>query len=214
LNPNELLAAEPNIKNQPAHTGRPQSLMTELPHLREIFDHCTRGCHLSPEDEPMFSVLSTKYEAYADYFEALGFDLVRHDREFFYFAPDDPEKVTDTLPRIAVFAYILIDHAANQGQPIEEYILGRNFLVSALPHFALERYSALLRQVDVHDAADLKRILDHLERLGWLKWLGPDELRFLRPFHRVFDKCLELSEEGRPALPPANSNQSQPENLE
>jgi hypothetical protein len=167
--------------------------MNPLPHLRDIFDQLSRGTHLSPEDEPMFSTLAANYEPYAEYFEALGFKLIRHEREFFYFAPDSPEKVHDTLPRIAVFAYILIDYAANQGEPIEEFILGRNFLASALPHFTLERYAALLRQVDVHDAADLKRVLDHMERLGWLKWLGPDELRFLRPFHRIFDKCLELA---------------------
>lgn len=169
--------------------------MSTLPHLREIFDHCTRGSHLSPEDEPLFSALCAHYEAYAEYFHALGFELIRHEREFFYFAPDDPEKIPETLPRIAVFAYILVDHAANQGEPIEEFILGRNFLVSALPHFTLDRYAALLRQVDVLDEADLKRVLDHMERLGWLKWLGPGEFRFLRPFHRVFDKCIELAQE-------------------
>lgn len=173
--------------------------MNAPPYLREIFDHLTRGCHLSSEDEPWFSALAADYPAYAEYFAALGFQLVRHDREFFYFAPDDPEKITETLPRIAVFAYILIDHAANRGEPIEEYLLGRNFLVSGLPHFSLERYTALLRQVDVLEPADLKRILDHLERLGWLKWLGSDEFRFLRPFHRVFDKCLELARATAPA---------------
>jgi hypothetical protein len=175
--------------------------MNTLPHLRDIFDHLTRGCHMSSEHEPMFSALSANFPAYAEYFAALGFELVRHEREFFYFTPDQPEKVPDTLPRIAVFAYILIDHAANQGQSMEEFMLGRNFLASALPHFSLERYSALLRQVDVQDAADLKRILDHLERLGWLKWIGPDEFRFLRPFHRVFDKCIELSREVAAATP-------------
>jgi hypothetical protein len=169
--------------------------MNTPPHLREIFDLLTRGAHLSPEDEPMFSALSANFTAYAEYFAALGFELIRHPREFFYFAPDDPNRIHDTLPRIATFAYILVDHAANQGEPIEEFILGRNFLASTLPHFTLERYSSLLRQVDVLDEADLKRILDHMERLGWLKWLGPDEFRFLRPFHRVFDRCLELSKQ-------------------
>ena len=174
--------------------------MNSLPHLREIFDHLTRGCHLSPEDEPMYSALSgTNFPAYMDYFSALGFELVRHEREFFYFAPDQPEKVPETLPRIAVFSYILIDHAANQGLSIEEFMLGQNFLLSELPHFSRERYMALLRQVDVHDAAGLKFILDHLKRLGWLKWTGPDEFRFLRPFHRVFDKCVELANELTPS---------------
>ncbi len=168
--------------------------MNELPYLREVFEQLTRGAHLGPDDEPWFSALSGSYQAYADYFRPLGFELVRHKREFFYFEPKEPDKVHDTLPRIAVFSYILIDYAANRGQPIEEYLLGGNFLASNLPHFTLERYSALLRQVDVHEPADLKRVLDHMERLGWLKWTAPDEFRFLRPFHRVFDKCLDLAE--------------------
>lgn len=168
--------------------------MTALPHVRQIFERLSRGTHLSPDDEPFFSALSSaRFGDYADYFAPLGFELIRHEREFFYFAPNDPDKVPDTLPRIAAFSYILIDHAANQGELIEDFILGRNFLISALPHFSLDRYAALLRQVDVHDAADLKLILQHLERLGWLKWLGIDEFRFLRPFHRMFDRCLELS---------------------
>ncbi len=168
--------------------------MNELPYLREIFEQLTRGAHLGPDDEPWFSALSGAYERYAEYYRPLGFELVRHKREFFYFDPKEPEKIHDTLPRIAVFAYIMVDHAANRGQPIEEYLLGGNFLASNLPHFTLERYAAMLRQVDVHEASELKRVLDHMERLGWLKWTGPDEFRFLRPFHRVFDKCLELAE--------------------
>jgi hypothetical protein len=182
--------------------------MKPLPYLSDIFNQLTRGSHLSPEDEPGFSALSADYQAYADYFAPLGFQLIRHEREFFYFAPANPERVAETLPRIAVFAYILVDHAANEGAAIEEYILGRNFLVSTLPHFSLERYMALLRQVDVLDEADLKRILDHLERLGWLKWLGPDEFRFLRPFHRVFDKCLEVSSELTPKATAADQENS------
>lgn len=167
--------------------------MKSLPHLRELFEQLNRGCHLSPEDEPLFSALVADYEAYAAYFAPLGYRLVRHEREFFYFEPDHPEKMPDTLPRIAVFAYILVDHAANQGVAVEEYLLGRSFLLANLPHFTLERYAALLRQVAVHDEPDLVRVLDHLERLGWLKWLGKDEFRLLRPFHRIFDTCLRLA---------------------
>jgi hypothetical protein len=167
--------------------------MNELPYLREIFDALKRGRHLAPDDEPMFSALASQYEAYADYLGALGLKLVRHERDFFYLEPEAGEKVTETLPRIAVFAYILIDYAANQGQPIEEFILGRSFLVAGLPHFTLDRYRALLRQVGIEEQAELRQVLGQLERYGWLRWLGEDECRFLRPFHRVFDQCLKLA---------------------
>ena len=178
--------------------------MNELPHLTNIFDRLKRGCHLGPDDEPEFSVLCARFDEYADYFGALGLTLVRHEREFFYFEPDNPETVPDTLPRIAVFSYIIIDHAANQGRPIEEFIFGQNFLVTALPHFTLDRYTALLRQVDVHDVSDLETLLNHMERIGWVKWLGEDEFRFLRPFHRVFSKCLEVAQSAQTTQPDVN----------
>ncbi len=175
--------------------------MTPPPRLQEIFDRLKRGYHLGPDDEPDFSHLTApgRFEEYAAWFGALGLTLVRHEREFFYFEPENPELVPDTLPRIAVFSYILIDHAANQGRSIEEFIFGQNFLLTTLPHFNLDRYIALLRQVDVHEVKDLKILLDHMKRIGWIKWLGDDEFRFLRPFHRVFSKCIELSQTAQAA---------------
>ena len=172
----------------------------ELPHLKEIFDRLRRGTHLSPEDEPLFSALASRAQDYIDYFSPLGLKLVRHDREFFYFEPDYADKVPDTLPKIAVFSYILIDHAANQGTPVEEFVMGQNFLMSKLPHFSLDRYVTLLRQVDVEDLSDIKLLLGHMDRIGWIRWEGDEEFRFLRPFHRVFSKCLELAQRA-PAIP-------------
>jgi len=170
--------------------------MSELPHLQELFDRLKRGYHLSSEDEPMFSAVAANHEAYAAYFAPLGLKLVRHPREFFYFDPETAESVPETLPRIAVFSFILVDHAANAGRPIEDYLLNQHFLISKLPHFSLDRYATLLRQVEVEDAAGIRLVLKQMERLGWVKFVGEEEFRFLRPFHRVFDKCLELSAAG------------------
>jgi hypothetical protein len=178
--------------------------MSALPYLQDIFDRLRRGYHLSPEDEPAFSAVAANHEAYAAYFAPLGLTLVRHPREFFFFAPETAENVPDTLPRIAVFSFILVDHAANAGRPIEEFLLSQHFFISRLPHFSLDRYAALLRQVEVEDAAGLRQILKNMERLGWVKFVGDEEFRFLRPFHRVFDKCLELSAAGDS---PANHSQ-------
>lgn len=183
--------------------------MNDLPHLASIYDRLKRGYHLGPEDEPEFSGLCQRSEDYAAFFSDIGLKLVRHEREFFYFEPDNPESVPDTLPRIAVFSYILIDHAANQGRPIEEFVFGQNFLVTAMPHFSLDRYTALLRQVDVHDLADVKTLLKHMERIGWVKWVSDDEFRFARPFHRVFSKCLEIASQSAEAIPGATTSGNQ-----
>lgn len=167
--------------------------MNDLPHLPYLFDRLRRGWHLSPEDEPAFSAVTLQPDAYAEYFRPLGIKLVRHPRDFFYFEPDSSENIPETLPRIAVFSFILIDHAANQGRPIEEFLLGQHFILSTLPHFVLDRYAAMLRQVEIEDTAGLRQILKNMERFGWVKFVGEDEFRILRPFHRVFDKCLELT---------------------
>jgi hypothetical protein len=168
-----------------------------LPHLTTVFDRLRRGYHLGPDDEPEFSALCARFDEYVAYFGALGLTLSRHEREFFYFEPENPETIPETMPRIAVFSYIMIDYAANQGRSIDEYIFGQNFLVAALPHFALDRYTALLRQVDVHDLSDLALVLNNMARIGWVRWLSDDEFRFLRPFHRVFSKCVELAQTAR-----------------
>src|SRR3974390_3080172 len=117
--------------------------MNDLPHLGDIFDRLNRGAHLGPDDEPLYSALTANPEVYTSYFAPLGLQLIHHKRGFFYFAPEDPEKVPDTMPRIAVFSYILVDHAANQGRSIEEFIFGQHFLVTTLPHFTLDRSAAL-----------------------------------------------------------------------
>jgi chromosome condensin MukBEF MukE localization factor len=167
--------------------------MTELPNLREVFDRLRRGHHLSPEDEPMFSAVAARHDEYASWFRQLGITLVRHPRDFFYFEPDAGEGERETLSRIAVFSFILVDHAANEGRPIEEYIFGQHFLISRLPHLALDRYVGLLRQVDVEEVSGLRQVVRNLERFGFAKVLGEDEFQFLRPFHRLLDKCLELA---------------------
>lgn len=167
-----------------------------LPYLQELFDRLKRGYHLSSQDEPMFSAVAANHEAYAAYFAPLGLRLVRHPREFFYFDPEAAESGQETLSRIAVFSFILVDHAANAGRPIEDYLLNQHFLISKLPHFSLDRYVTLLRQVEVEDSAGLKTILNRMEHLGWVRFVGEEEFRFLRPFHRVFDKCLDLAAAG------------------
>lgn len=181
--------------------------MIELPHLEEIFEQLRRGWHLSPEDEPAFSAVAAKPEAYAEYFAPLGITLVRHARDFFYFEPESAEKIPDALPRIAVFSFILIDHAANQGRSIEEFLLGQHFFISKLPHFTSDRYAALMRQMEIEDAAGLRQILKNMKGYGWVKFVGEDEFRILRPFHRVFDKCLELAAAAPPATDAAQPSE-------
>lgn len=172
--------------------------MSELLHLQDIFDGLRNGHHLSAEDGPAFFAVIANYDAYAQYFAPLGLTLVRHERDFLYFEPKTADPPPDTLARIAVFSFILIDDAANAGKRIEEFVFTTHFLISQLPHFSLDRYTALLKQVGIAESAGLRPILKRMEVFGWIKFLGEEEFKFLRPFHRMFDKCMELSASADP----------------
>lgn len=171
--------------------------MNTLPHLQAIFEKLKNGYHLSHEDGALHAALMQDFESYAGYFAAIGMTLVRHHREFFYFEAEDRDTESKSLPKVAVFCYILIDYIASQGQPIEDTLMTSTFSLRGLPHFALDSHRALLRQVEVHEPDDLRGVVNYLERIGWAKWVGFEEFQFLRPLYRMLEKCLELSRHSR-----------------
>jgi hypothetical protein len=59
----------------------------------------------------------------------------------------------------------------------------------------LDSYRARLEQVGIMDHGDLREVVNHLKNVGWAKWISEDEFRFLRPFHRLLAKCLELAQQ-------------------
>lgn len=173
----------------------------DLPHLPAIFAKLRAGWHFSPEEDgELFEALANHPERHAEALADLGFKLVRHERDFFYLETDERDASTSKmLPKVAAFAYILVDHAASEGKGVEEFILGETLLISQFPHLSQESYAILLRQVDVNDADDLGQVIGYLKNIGWAKLVGEDQVRFLRPFHRVLSKCLELSEQAHAA---------------
>jgi hypothetical protein len=195
--------------------------MSELPHLKSLFQAFRRGQHLSWDDGELFTALDMNFEAYEAYFGAIGLRLIRHERGFFYFEPEAGQSGSEMLPKVAVFSFILIDHLASEGRSIEEAIMTERFLIPALPHFSLDRYRDLLREVKVTDVKGLGEVIAHMAKIGWLRRLGAEEFEFLRPFHRILDKCLELSAStdvaARPTpvdFEPPNDDSSGEENLD
>lgn len=166
--------------------------MNPLPHLQELFEKLKTGYHVSHEDGLMHAALMKTPDEYAEYFGAIGLKLVKHERDFFYFESEDA--TSEYLPQVAVFCYVLIDHTANLGLPIEATLMGGTLSLRGLPHFTLDSYRAHLRQVDLLEPEKLRRVVSYLVRIGWAKWVSTDEFTFLRPFCRVFERCLELSE--------------------
>lgn len=170
--------------------------MNHPEHLREIFDRLKNGYHISSEDDVIYAALnSERYDDYVDYFAGLGFSLHKHEHDFFYFEPEAEDTESPRLAKIAVFSFILIDHIANRGLPVEPTLFSETFTIRGLPHFTLDSYRARLEQVGITDYGGLRDVIHSLKNVGWAKWIAEDEFRFLRPFHRMLSKCLELAEQ-------------------
>ncbi|MFN3874853.1 MAG: condensin complex protein MksE [Flavobacteriales bacterium] len=170
--------------------------MTELPYLKDIFDKLRQGAYITHEQGNLHAPLTERYDDYASYFKPLGLDLVRHPRDFFYFRTETAESTPppQSLPPIAVFCFILIEATANEGRPVEEYLLTERFSIAGLPHLNSDRFKAHMKAVGVDDEASLRKLIKGMARLGWAEVFPDDTFRFLRPFHRVFDKCQEISQ--------------------
>lgn len=169
--------------------------MNNLPHLKDVFDKLRSGAYITHEQGGLHATLAENYEAYKDYFEPLGLNLVRHPRDFFYLHTEAAESTpaSAALSAVAVFSFVLIESTANEGKPVEEYLLSERFSVAGLPHLKSDRYKSHLRAVEIEDEASLRKLVKSMVRYGWVEYFPDDTFRFLRPFHRVFDKCQAIS---------------------
>ena len=77
----------------------------DLPHMAEVFEALRRGKHISLKDGDIFHALKKHEGVYEQLFSRLGFKLVHHARDFFYFL--DTTNFTDLSARIAVFMFIM-----------------------------------------------------------------------------------------------------------
>jgi hypothetical protein len=51
-----------------------------------------------------------------------------------------------------------------------------------------------MKAVGIDDEASMRKLVKSMARMGWAEYFPDDTFRFLRPFHRVFDKCQEISQ--------------------
>lgn len=166
-----------------------------LPFIKEAFDKLRQGAYITHEQGLLHAAIAEHFEAYKAYFAPLGLNLVRHPRDFFYLHTDAAEQTaaSASLAPIAVFCFILIEATANEGRAVEEYLLTERFSVAGLPHLGSDRYKGHLKAVGVDDEASLRKLVRSMVRLGWVEFFHDETFRFLRPFHRIFDKCQAIS---------------------
>lgn len=163
-------------------------MLDHLEQLEEIFRELSRGRHLSAADGDLFSALEKHPSDYQAVFKKLGFDLVSDARGFYYFFGS--RSTANSVKRLALFLYILIDWLADRGEGITAALAGKSFNVNQLPHLASERYCGYLGHVGISTPADIAETLRAMENFGFLVQGSDGTFRLLPPAHRLVDACV------------------------
>lgn len=160
-----------------------------LPKLALIFDNLRKGKHICPEDKELYYPLEQEYEDFNDLFNHLGFDLVKHPRNFYYFRSDI--SFTPIARRAAVFMFILIEHLASEGASVEEALTTGYISIKSLPHEENSRYQRYMDEAGI----TVDKSINTLVRLGFAEYKGNSKFRFRAPVYRFIDSCLQILED-------------------
>lgn len=163
----------------------------DLPHMAEVFEALRRGKHISMKDGDIFHALKKHQGDYEQLFSKLGFKLIRHARDFFYFL--DTSNFTELSGRIAVFMFILVEHLADQGDAVEDTVMTRRFAYRDLPHLHGERYQSYMREAGVTTPEDLVTIVRTMERFGFTRRMDAETFCFDVPIYRFLDLCMDMA---------------------
>ncbi|PKM46889.1 MAG: hypothetical protein CVV05_00295 [Gammaproteobacteria bacterium HGW-Gammaproteobacteria-1] len=161
-----------------------------LPRLPDLYSELRRGRHLCPEDGDLYALLDERPQDYIDLFSAIGYQLTRHRRGFYYLTSG--AQSSDQMQRIAVFYFVLFDHLADRFGSVTDALFQRTFPASELPHFFTERYTLLMEEAKLPSLEALQPFLRRLESLGFLS-IENDTIRFRSPSARFLDMCVDLA---------------------
>jgi hypothetical protein len=152
------------------------------------------------------STLAKHASDYEQLFSSLGFKLVHHSRDFFYFL--DTSNFTDLSARIAVFMFILVEHLTDQGDKVEDTVMTRRFAYNDLPHLHGDRYQTYMREAGVTTPEDLAAVIRTMERFGFTRRMDADTFCFDVPIYRLLDLCMDMADEAETgdAPPPEATN--------
>ena len=164
-------------------------MLDHLEKLEDIFRELSRGRHISAVDGDLFAALEKHPNDYRDVFKKLGFDLVCDARGFYFFF-GSTRSTANSVKRLALFLYILIDWLADSGDGITAALAGKSFNIDQLPHLASERYRGYLAHVGIATAADITDTIRTMENFGFLAQGSDGTFRLLPPAHRLVDACV------------------------
>ena len=129
--------------------------------LAQVFRLLRQGKHVCRDDGAVFRDLERHEGRYRVVFQALGYQLIRHDRGFYYFQGDNTLP-TVRLQAVTLFVLILFQELEEKkfqepDRAWEKLLTSRIFHVDELPHFATARRRDLMQSVGVSRIASTEK---------------------------------------------------------
>lgn len=162
----------------------------ELPFLDQIFETLQSGKHISFQDGDLYFAVQDKPDDYTQLFAALGFELISHQKEFYYFRLRGKAN-NDSTKQLALFIFLLIEHLDSRVDDLESALLEERFYIETLPHLKTERYRELMREVKVNDASGIQSVIKNMEKYGIVTTHNSSSFSFRSPVYRFLDICAE-----------------------
>lgn len=178
----------------------------DLPNLAEVFEALRRGKHISARDGELFHALKKHEILFEALFSKLGFKMVHHTHDFFYFL--DTSNFTDLSSKMAVFMFILVESLADKGDTVEDTVMTRRFDFKDLPHLQGERYQTYMREAGITTLEDLIAIVRTMERFGFARRMDAETFCFDVPIYRFLDLCMDMAGQAANAEPAASATNS------
>jgi hypothetical protein len=160
-------------------------------HLPELFDKLRSGRHLSADDGPLYMALRVEYASYRALFTAVGFDLIEHERQFYYFR--STEELGKEATQLAVFFFVLVEAWGDAGKDLAATAFDpAGHAVPDMPHLRRDSWRRCMAEAGVGTDEELARVVQRMDRLGFVERIAEDRFRFRPPAWRFFDLCLEV----------------------
>lgn len=163
------------------------------PDMKEVFAKLSSGYHISIEDGDIYRSLSENVDYYRNMFDNLGYRLSDGMDGIFYFLPSD-EKINELSKKFTAFMAIMYDWLADKGKEPVTSLTEEHFYINQLPHLTVEQYKKVMSQLDVTDGKELLKIVNNLQKHGFLMLVDGNLIKFRKTVSRFVAMFMEVAD--------------------
>ena len=162
--------------------------------MKDIFAKLSNGYHICIEDGDAYESLAENIHYYQRMFDLLGFRLSDGADGIFYFLPSD-EKINEISKRFTAFMAIMYDWLADKGKEPVTSLTEEHFYLNQLPHLTIEQYKKIMSQLDVTDEKELLKIVNGLQKHGFLQLIDGSLIKFRKTVSRFVTMFVEVADQ-------------------